>query len=699
MPGRWPRRSGPGTGATEHATVLSPGASALGTSCCAHQPSPTATAPSPALSPSYPSPSPLSLLPVLTLCLPDSNRRKCGFHLGFGLEFKSADLSPFEKGQQFAYKLITQWLDVAEGDDDLILLDGAGDGGIDIAYLQRPDLDEGEQEESPEEGHTWYLVQSKYGSSFKGYATIVSEGQKAISTISGDNRRISHQTRQFVERISNFRKSASVLDRMILVFATDMPIPEADRRALEAVRSFGIDQFGTIFDVEAMSLSTIWENRPPDDLSTMRLTIKGSFAETDLESGLRIGAIPLTDLYDFLKEYDMRSGNLDQLYEKNVRQFLGGRKKINKGIANTLRENPENFGLYNNGITIVASELTSEPEQLVLRDPYVVNGCQTTKTIWAVLRERLDSGGTGGNSQNDEWQERARKGVVLAKIVKSDHAQISNITRYTNSQNAVREQDFLTLENEFQSWSSAMVDRYGIFLEIQRGGWDARRAYQKRYLSSSHQFKEFANAFELIKVYGAGWLRWPGQAFGRSTPFLPGGFVFKHVTETEKIGVDDLFAAYRLQKSAEEFNFGRGFAVLPSRRLTRYLYYFVVLELLRDVLIRGNISHSGSNMTKAFLELQEDEHYEALQLLLNGAIEVVDEYLNDASEDSVFKEAHFAGNLNGWLKSERLGRNEEGTYRLNTLLATHKAIFGRAGGGYPSPRSLVINSIGNAQFS
>ena len=85
VPGRWPRRSGPGTGATVRATVLSPGVSALGTSCCAHQPSPTVTPPSPALSPSYPSPSPLSLLAVLMLCLPDSGRRKCGFHLGFGL--------------------------------------------------------------------------------------------------------------------------------------------------------------------------------------------------------------------------------------------------------------------------------------------------------------------------------------------------------------------------------------------------------------------------------------------------------------------------------------------------------------------------------------------------------------------------------------------------------------------------------------
>ena len=110
------------------------------------------------------------------------------------LEFKSTDLSSFEKGQQFAYKLITQWLDVAESDDDLVLLDGSGDDGIDIAYLQRPDLDENEQNENPEEGHTWYLIQSKYGTSFRGYATIVSEGQKVIYTLSGENDRISENT-------------------------------------------------------------------------------------------------------------------------------------------------------------------------------------------------------------------------------------------------------------------------------------------------------------------------------------------------------------------------------------------------------------------------------------------------------------------------------------------------------------------------
>ena len=69
------------------ATVLSPGGVGARYILLRHtSQGPTATPPSPALSPSYPSPSPLSLLPVLTLCLPDSSRPKCGFHLGFGLQ-------------------------------------------------------------------------------------------------------------------------------------------------------------------------------------------------------------------------------------------------------------------------------------------------------------------------------------------------------------------------------------------------------------------------------------------------------------------------------------------------------------------------------------------------------------------------------------------------------------------------------------
>jgi hypothetical protein len=53
--------------------------------------------------------------------------------------------STVELGNRFSRKLIAHWLDVDESSDDIVYCDGAGDGGIDIAYLNRSQsiVDEG----------------------------------------------------------------------------------------------------------------------------------------------------------------------------------------------------------------------------------------------------------------------------------------------------------------------------------------------------------------------------------------------------------------------------------------------------------------------------------------------------------------------------------------------------------------------------
>ena len=609
------------------------------------------------------------------------------------LEFTEADLPPFEKGQRFAFKLVTQWLNVTEDDEDLVLCDGTGDGGIDIAYLRRADIEEYGQDTESDEGDTWYLIQSKYGTAFQGQETIIGEGRKVIATLAGENGHLSEATQQLVRRLNTFIKQASERDRLILVFATTQPMREEERRALNDIRNLGRHRFPGIFDVEDISLQTIWEARPdPSLLPGISVRIQGDFVEPN--SGLRVGTIQLTNLYQFLKDYRDKTGNLDQLYEKNVRQFLGGRRKINKGIAQTLNQEPEMFGLYNNGITIVVSDFSAKNGSLVLYDPYVVNGCQTTRTIWDVLQQKLDSGGTGESTANNQWRALADRGVVVAKIVKSDNAQIGDITRYTNSQNAVREQDFIALRADFSTWAEQMASRHSIYLEIQRGGWESQKAYQKAH-PSGRQFSEgsYANAFDLIKVYGAGWMREPGTAFGKNGPFLPGGRVFKEITIGDsQIGTEDLYVAFKLQKLANGYDFGRR-AKQESRRLTRFFYYYVVLDLLRDSLIRGSLDSSPRTLTKSLQILLKEENQDALQALLDAAIDTVDDYLSQEQEESVFKEPDFSGNLNAFLKGERFGRDLSLTPRLNSLLVLHKTAFGGSVRGQASRRATITQAI------
>jgi hypothetical protein len=190
---------------------------------------------------------------------------------------------------------------------------------------------------------------------------------------------------------------------------------------------------------------------------------------------LRVGCAKLVDLYQFLKLFRDTTQDLDQLYEKNVRKFLGARGKINKGIIATLKEAPEKFGLYNNGITIVATNYSGDELNISvdLADPFIVNGCQTTKSIWEVFHRKLDAGGTGSDPELEDWKKRASEGVVVIKIAKvgsTGEMLLQAITRFTNSQNAVREKDFLALTGDFRTWQAQLAHDHDLYFEIQRGG-------------------------------------------------------------------------------------------------------------------------------------------------------------------------------------------------------------------------------------
>ena len=173
------------------------------------------------------------------------------------LEYVQADNpSTVELGRRFAHKLLTQWLDVADSQDDLIYCDGSGDGGIAVAFLERGDT--GEDEDAAAMGDTWYIVQSKYGKAFQGVNTLLEEGQKVIDTLDGKRNKLSSLAEGLLERLLNFRSQASDQDRIIFVFATVETLDENQRRALEDIKAIGKARLGPLFDVEAVSIETIY---------------------------------------------------------------------------------------------------------------------------------------------------------------------------------------------------------------------------------------------------------------------------------------------------------------------------------------------------------------------------------------------------------------------------------------------------------
>lgn len=130
-----------------------------------------------------------------------------------------------------------------------------------------------------------------------------------------------------------------------------------------------------------------------------------------------------------------------RLLEANVRSFLSVKGKgVNAGIQNTLRSAPERFMAYNNGIVIVADEMrlgkSGEGTSGIawLKGLQIVNGGQTTASIYFTKKKYPDI---------DLSRVRVPAKIIVMRAQDSakEEALVSDISRFANSQNAVRQSD------------------------------------------------------------------------------------------------------------------------------------------------------------------------------------------------------------------------------------------------------------------
>lgn len=93
-------------------------------------------------------------------------------------------------------------------------------------------------------------------------------------------------------------------------------------------------------------------------------------------------------LADIYEKYGPR------LLERNVRSFLQAKGAVNKGIRDTLRNEPDMFLAYNNGISATAESVRlthDENGQLAIAaidDLQIVNGGQTTASVYNAKRDK-----------------------------------------------------------------------------------------------------------------------------------------------------------------------------------------------------------------------------------------------------------------------------------------------------------------------
>lgn len=131
-----------------------------------------------------------------------------------------------------------------------------------------------------------------------------------------------------------------------------------------------------------------------------------------------------------------------KLLEGNVRSFLSSKGKVNRSIQNTIKNYPEMFFAYNNGIAATATqvEVTQTPAGPVItyiKDLQIVNGGQTTASIANTLL----------TAKKGEVVDLSKIAVPM-KLSVLEHSMseriIPKISEYSNSQNKVEASDFFS---------------------------------------------------------------------------------------------------------------------------------------------------------------------------------------------------------------------------------------------------------------
>ena len=152
-----------------------------------------------------------------------------------------------------------------------------------------------------------------------------------------------------------------------------------------------------------------------------------------------IAAIPLKEC---IRIPGIKDGSL---FRKNVRQSLGSGNKVNKGIARTIKNNPDDFFFLHNGITAICSGISLHENILSIKELNVVNGCQSLSTIFSC----------------SESVKQADDAYVMFRFYEiSDPEKADMISTSTNSQSAVKARDLRSNDKSVLAMKKAYEQYY-----------------------------------------------------------------------------------------------------------------------------------------------------------------------------------------------------------------------------------------------
>lgn len=313
------------------------------------------------------------------------------------------------------------------------VVDGSDDNGIDAIFYSN----EGEL----------YIVQSKYSQDGSGEPSSGDVGKFC----QGVKDLINEKFDRFNSKIQG---KAPIVQQALGAFNTKYVLILIDTHAqkqlaihasrfiedlLDEMNNNGAENPDPVFSFNRISQSIIHESlaqkagNTPIDV-TMSLSAWGKISEPHIAY---YGAVSGSEIAEWWKMYG------DRLFDKNIRKVLG-KTDVNDSIEKTIKDCPEFFWYYNNGITIIADKIEKSAVgggnrdlgSFKLTNFAIINGAQTVSTI----------GKSAYNTENK--LENVNVHTRIIQLSETPEQFGVEITKANNRQNRIENRDFVSQDPE-----------------------------------------------------------------------------------------------------------------------------------------------------------------------------------------------------------------------------------------------------------
>jgi hypothetical protein len=228
----------------------------------------------------------------------------------------------------------------------------------------------------------------------------------------------------------------------IVIYTSNSPLAPDIKDIIEKTKNRMNEDGNDIFSYKTFLLNDIYTYMQSAAVGesidcSLQVTNWGFCADQEVPRGY-YGLLSAQELGEIWSTYGSK------LLSKNIR-FFKGSTEVNDGIKKTLKENPNDFVYFNNGIKIISDEITRGISggdnracgNFSLKNISIVNGAQTMGSIGEIYKE--------DKTLLDEVK-------VFAHIISLNnkpHEFGDAVTKLSNTQNKIEKKDFLSIADPF----------------------------------------------------------------------------------------------------------------------------------------------------------------------------------------------------------------------------------------------------------